>query len=63
MTKKIYAIMMKKMVKVKKKTRNFCKTLRGFSNPAQGFFPTFQYGGKNPAGFYQKKKYQKFIKK
>ena len=40
MTKKIYAIMVKKMVKVK--------------NPARGFSPTFSNGGKTPQGFFKK---------
>ena len=58
MPKKIYAIMMKKMVKVKNP-----KTRRGFPTPARGFSPTFQYGGKTLRGFIKKNKYQKFIKK
>ena len=47
MTKKIYAIIMKKMVKVKKPA--------GFSkNPARGFSPTFSNGGKTPQDFFKK---------
>ena len=62
MPKKIYAIMMKKMVKVKKPA-GFFKNPAGFFNPARGFSPTFQYGGKTLRGFVKKNKYQKFIKK
>ena len=47
MTKKIYAIMVKKLSKL--------KNLWGFS-------PTFQFGGKTLRGFMKKQKYQKFIK-
>ena len=60
MTKKIYAIIMKKMVKVKnprgfsKTPRGFSKTPRGFLNPARGFSPTFSNGGKPPQGFFKK---------
>ena len=49
MTKKIYAIIMKKMVKVK-------NPAGFFENPA-GFFPRIFKWGKNPAGFFQKNKY------
>ena len=48
MTKKIYAIIMKKMVKVK-------NPAGFFENPAQGFYPTFSNGGKTPQGFFKKK--------
>ena len=47
MTKKIYAIIMKKMVKVK--------------NPAG--FSKWGKWGKNPAGFFQNNKYQNKFKK
>ena len=40
MTKKIHAIIVKKMVKVK--------------NPARGFSPTFSNGGKTPQDFFKK---------
>ena len=53
MTKKIYAIIMKKMVKVKT-PRGFSKTPRGFLNPARGFSPTFSNGGKTPQDFLEK---------
>ena len=61
MTKKIYAIIMRKMVKVKNPTgglkpRGVFKTLRGV------FPPHFQMG-ENPAGFFQKNKYQNKFKK
>ena len=55
MPKKIYAIMMKNMVKVKNPA--------GFFNPRAGFFSHISIWEKNPAGFYKKNKYQKFIKK
>ena len=49
MTKKIYAIIMKKMVKVK-------NPAGFFENPAGfwGFSPTFSNGGKTPQGFFKK---------
>ena len=53
MTKKIYAIIMKKMVKVKTPW-GFSKTPRGFLNPARGFSPTFSNGGKTPQSFFKK---------
>ena len=62
MPKKIYAIMMKKMVKVKNPA-GFFKNPAGFFNPRAGFFSHISIWGKNPAGFYKKNKYQKFIKK
>ena len=55
MTKNIYAIIMKKMVKVKKPA--------GFLKPCAGFFPHIFKWGKNPAGFFQKNKYQNKFKK
>ena len=61
MTKKIYAIIMKKMVKVKNPAgflenpaRGFLNPARGFLNPARGFSPTFSNGGKTPQGFFKK---------
>ena len=62
MPKNIYAIMMKKMVKVKNPA-GFFKNPAGFFNPRAGFFSHISIWGKNPAGFYKKNKYQKFIKK
>ena len=62
MPKKLYAIMMKKMVKVKNPA-GFFKKPAGFFNPRAGFFSHISIWGKNPAGFYKKNKYQKFIKK
>ena len=53
MTKKIYAIIMKKMVKVKKPA-GFFENPAGFFKPRAGFFPTFSNGGKNPQGFFKK---------
>ena len=49
------------MVKVKKPTV-FLKKLVGFFNPARGFPPHYNMGGKS-VGSYKKDKYQKFIKK
>ena len=63
MTKKIYAIMMKKMVKVKKKRVIFAKPCGVFQTLHRVFSQHFNIGGKNPAGFYKKNKYQKFVKK
>ena len=68
MTKKIYAIIMKKMVKVKNPA-GFSKNPAGFKKPAgflkpcAGFFPHIIKWGKNPAGFFQKNKYQNKFKK
>ena len=62
MTKKIYAIIMKKMVKVKKPA-GFSKNPAGFLKPCAGFFPHIFKWGKNPAGFFQKNKYQNKFKK
>ena len=56
MTKKIYAIMVKKMVKVKTPVGVF-KNPAGFFQPRAGFFPHIFKWGKNPAGFFQKNKY------
>ena len=53
MTKKIYAIIMKKMVKVKNPA-GFFENPAGFLNPARGFSPTFSNGGKTPQDFFQK---------
>ena len=53
MTKKIYAIIMKKMVKVKNPA-GFFENPAGFLNPARGFSPTFSNGGKPPQGFFKK---------
>ena len=53
MTKKIYAIIMKKMVKVKNPA-GFFENPAGFLNPARGFSPTFSNGGKTPQGFFKK---------
>ena len=53
MTKKIYAIIMKKMVKVKNPA-GFFENPAGFLNPARVFSPTFSNGGKNPQGFFKK---------
>ena len=53
MTKKIYAIKMKKMVKVKNPA-GFFENPAGFLNPARGFSPTFSNGGKTPQGFFKK---------
>ena len=53
MTKKIYAIIMKKMVKVKNPA-GFFENPVGFLNPARGFSPTFSNGGKTPQGFFKK---------
>ena len=44
MTKKIYAFIMKKMVKVK-------KPAGFFENPARGFSPTFSNGGQETSLF------------
>ena len=52
-TKKIYAIIMKKMVKVKNPA-GFFENPAGFLNPARGFSPTFSNGGKTPQGFFKK---------
>ena len=60
MTKKIYAIIMKKMVKVKnpagvfEKPAGFFENPAGFFKPRAGFFPHIFKWGKNPAGFFQK---------
>ena len=56
MTKKIYAFIMKKMVKVKNPA-GFSKNPAGFLKPRAGFFPHIFKWGKNPAGFFQKNKY------
>ena len=56
MTKKIYATIMKKMVKVKKPA-GFFENPAGFFKPRAGFFPHIFKWGKNPAGFFQKNKY------
>ena len=53
MTKKIYAIIMKKMVKVKNPA-GFFENPAGFFKPARGFSPTFSNGGKTPQGFFKK---------
>ena len=53
MTKKIYTIIMKKMVKVKNPA-GFFENPAGFLNPARGFSPTFSNGGKSPQGFFKK---------
>ena len=59
---------MKKMVKVKNPA-GFSKNPVGFLNPAgvlkpcAGFFPHIFKWGKNPAGFFQKNKYQNKFKK
>ena len=53
MTKKIYAIMVKKMVKVKNPA-GFFENPAGFLKPRAGFFPTFSNGGKNPQCFFKK---------
>ena len=53
MTKKIYAIIMKKMVKVKNPA-GFFENPAGFFKPCAGFFPTFSNGGKTPQGFFKK---------
>ena len=69
MTKKIYAIIMKKMVKVKnpagfsKNPAGFSKNPAGFLKPCAGFFPHIFKWGKNTAGFFQKNKYQNKFKK
>ena len=47
MTKKKYAIIMKKMVKVK-------NPAGFFKNPARGFSLTFSNGGKTPQDFFKK---------
>ena len=70
MTKKIYAIMVKKMVKVKKPAgflkncvgffqprAGFLKNPVGFFQPRAGFFPHIFKWEKKPAGFFQKNKY------
>ena len=62
MTKNKYAIIMKKMVKVKKPA-GFSKNPMGFLKPCAGFFPHIFKWGKNPAGFFQKNKYQNKLKK
>ena len=54
MTKKIYAIMVKKMVKVKKKCGVFEKTRGVFPTPRWVFPPHFQMGEKPPQGFFKK---------
>ena len=66
MTKNIYAIIMKKMVKVKnpagfsKNPAGFSKNPAGFLKPRGGFktlrgvFPPHFQMGENPAGFFQK---------
>ena len=56
MTKKIYAIIMKKMVKVKNPA-GFFENPAGFFKPRAGFFPHIFKWGKTPAGFFQKNKY------
>ena len=61
-TKKIYAIIMKKMVKVKNPAA-FFKNPAGFFKPRAGFFPHIFKWGKNPAGFFQKNKYLNLFKK
>ena len=63
MTKKIYAFIMKKMVKVKnpagffENPAGFFENPAGFFKPRAGFFPHIFKWGKNPAGFFQKNKY------
>ena len=63
MTKKIYAIMVKKMVKVKKNRGVFEKPRGCFEKPCGGFptprgvFPPYFQMGEKPAGFFQKNKY------
>ena len=56
MTKKIYAIIMKKTFKVKNPA-GFFENPAGFFKPRAGFFPHIFKWGKNPAGFFQKNKY------
>ena len=56
MNKKIYAIKMKKMVKVKNPA-GFFENPAGFLKPHARFFPHIFKWGKNPAGFFQKNKY------
>ena len=53
MTKKIYAIIMTKMVKVKNPA-GFFENPAGFFKPRAGFSPTFSNGGKTPQGFFKK---------
>ena len=53
MTKKICAIIMKKMVKVKNPA-GFFKNPMGFFKPRAGFSPTFSNEGKTPQGFFKK---------
>ena len=53
MIKKIYAIIVKKMVKVKNPA-GFLKTPVGVFQPRAGFSPTFSNGGKTPQGFFKK---------
>ena len=59
---------MKKMVKVKNPA-GFSKNPAGFLKPRgvfktlRGFFPHIFKWGKNPAGFFQKNKYQNKFKK
>ena len=53
---------MKKMVKVKYPA-GFSKNPAGFLKPCAGFFPHIFKWGKNPAGFFQKNKYQNKFKK
>ena len=53
MTEIIYAIIMKKMVKVKNPA-GFFENPAGFLNPVRGFSPTFSNGGKTPQGFFKK---------
>ena len=53
MTKKIYAIMVKKMVKVKNPA-GFFKNTAGFFQPRAGFFPHIFKWGKNLQGFFKK---------
>ena len=53
MTKKIYAIIMKKMVKVKNPA-GFFENPAVFFKPRAGFSPTFSNGGKTPQGFFKK---------
>ena len=53
MTKKVYAIIMKKMVKVKNPV-GFFENPAGFFKPRAGFSLTFSNGGKTPQGFLKK---------
>ena len=54
MTKKIYAIMVKKMVKVKNPA-GFFKNPAGFFQPRAGFFPPHFQMGEKPRRVFSKK--------